>query len=250
MILSYSRQFIFVKSRKTGGTSVEIALSALCKENDIISLITPRDEMLRLIQGRAFQNCLSDRNLEIKYEHELRKNNPPLHKIPRNIKDAQIFYNHMPISEIISISKVKQEDYYTFTIERHPYDKAVSFANFHMKYKQYTQGKSMSVNVRDIPGEVDRLIETGKLSDKIRNFDLYSANGKPCVNRILRYECLEGEFNALLREIGVEEHVTLPQTKVGDRDKSISPKKILTQNQQRWIQETCASEFDIMNYEF
>jgi Sulfotransferase family len=37
MIISYSHNFIFVKSRKSGGTSVQVALSAICGPGDIIT---------------------------------------------------------------------------------------------------------------------------------------------------------------------------------------------------------------------
>jgi hypothetical protein len=37
MIISYSKNFIFIKSRKTAGTSVQVALSAACGPGDIIT---------------------------------------------------------------------------------------------------------------------------------------------------------------------------------------------------------------------
>ena len=43
-IISYNKNFIFVKSRKTGGTSMEIALSKFCGAEDIIAPIGPFGE--------------------------------------------------------------------------------------------------------------------------------------------------------------------------------------------------------------
>ena len=44
MIISHEHKFIFLKTRKTAGTSIELALSQLCGPNDIITPISPNDE--------------------------------------------------------------------------------------------------------------------------------------------------------------------------------------------------------------
>ena len=43
MILSRKFRFIFIKGRKVGGTSVEMALSTICGPDDIVTPITPID---------------------------------------------------------------------------------------------------------------------------------------------------------------------------------------------------------------
>ena len=48
-------QFIFLKTRKTAGTSIELALSDLCGARDIITPLTETDEALRA-NGRGAQN--------------------------------------------------------------------------------------------------------------------------------------------------------------------------------------------------
>ena len=44
MIVSHRHRFIFIKTRKTAGTSIEIALSAHCGPDDIMSPISKEDE--------------------------------------------------------------------------------------------------------------------------------------------------------------------------------------------------------------
>ena len=51
MIVSFSKRFIFIKTRKTAGTSMEIALSGQCADGDIVTPIVPEDELLRFRQG-------------------------------------------------------------------------------------------------------------------------------------------------------------------------------------------------------
>ena len=47
MIISHKHQFIFIKTKKTAGTSIEIALSQFCGEKDIITTISEEDEQIR-----------------------------------------------------------------------------------------------------------------------------------------------------------------------------------------------------------
>ena len=57
MIVCHSRQFIFLKTRKTAGTSLEVALSKLCGDHDTLPPLTSEDAQLRmLISGRSAQN--------------------------------------------------------------------------------------------------------------------------------------------------------------------------------------------------
>ena len=51
MIVSHSNKFIFVKTRKTSGTSMEVSLSQVCGPDDIITPISFEDELVRLDMG-------------------------------------------------------------------------------------------------------------------------------------------------------------------------------------------------------
>jgi len=91
MILSHKYKFIFIKTTKTAGTSLEVALSRYCGKDDIITPILPPVEL-----------------------HE-----------PRNDSG---FYNHIGASEIKSkVHPDVWKNYFKFTFERNPYDKMVSW---------------------------------------------------------------------------------------------------------------------------
>jgi hypothetical protein len=47
MILSHEHKFIFLRTKKTAGTSIELALSELCGPDDIITPLTREDEARR-----------------------------------------------------------------------------------------------------------------------------------------------------------------------------------------------------------
>ena len=103
VIASHQHRFIFLKTRKTAGTSVEIALSKVCGPDDIITEISPEDEALRReAGGRPPQNFQS----------------PPL---PRKA------YNHMGAKAVRElVGEQTFDDYFTFAIERNPWDAVVS----------------------------------------------------------------------------------------------------------------------------
>ena len=46
-IISYSKNFIFVKTNKTAGTTLELGLSQFCNSQDVIGTIYPKDENVR-----------------------------------------------------------------------------------------------------------------------------------------------------------------------------------------------------------
>ena len=47
MILSHEHKFIFLRTKKTAGTSIELALSELCGPDDVITPLTREDEARR-----------------------------------------------------------------------------------------------------------------------------------------------------------------------------------------------------------
>ena len=73
MILSKVHRFIFIKGIKVGGTSVEIALSRLCGPDDIVTPITPIDELKRLDVNAGARNYSADREAELAYLEALRQ---------------------------------------------------------------------------------------------------------------------------------------------------------------------------------
>ena len=47
MIVSHAHKFIFIKTKKTAGTSLEIALSKYCGAEDVLAPLVDHDEKAR-----------------------------------------------------------------------------------------------------------------------------------------------------------------------------------------------------------
>lgn len=119
MILSHKNRYIFLKTTKVGGTSLEIALSRHCGERDIISAISAEDEITRQQLGfpgaQNHKKNISEYGIR-DYARLLLKAEP-----------ACAFYNHMPAAAIKSrVGDQIWGDYLKFSVVRNPYDYAVS----------------------------------------------------------------------------------------------------------------------------
>lgn len=104
MIVCHERRIIFVKTKKVGGTSFEIALSKFCGPDCIITPITPKDEEMRIRLGfRGAQNYNPYQNGESAY------------------------YNHMTAPQVRNVvHELIWNDYKKITIVRNPFEVLVS----------------------------------------------------------------------------------------------------------------------------
>jgi len=95
MLISHDYRFIFIKTRKTAGTSLEVELSRLMGESDVVTPILPPEE------GHVARNF---------------------------IVNGTKLYNHMPAAKVRGVVGRKVFDsYLKFCIEREPVDKCISY---------------------------------------------------------------------------------------------------------------------------
>lgn len=225
MIISHAHQYIFVKTEKTAGTSVEIALSKYCGPDDIITPIIPKDEALRVQLGyRGAQNYLIPFS---KYERE-----DWARLFLRGRRLA--FFNHCSASFIRKyIGEEIWNSYYKFSIERNPWDKVVSWYYW---------------DDRLVPKPpISEFIRCGR-ANQIRGFDLYTINSQLAVDRVCLYERLNEELLEVARNIGLPGPLELPRAKAGHRPDKKSYREVLSEPDRFDIARSFAREIALFGY--
>jgi hypothetical protein len=230
MIISHTYKFIFIKTRKTAGTSIEVALSRFCGEEDVITPLGEKDEaMRRKMAIRGPQNYYKQI-----YEYGLKD-------LLKHVMKGKVlkYYNHIPAGEVREkVGEAVWKNYFTFCFERNPWDRAVSYY-FYRGRKNDTQ-----LSFIDFLKQSER--------KRLSNFYLYSIDGEVAVDYVARYEKLEEELEYIARRIGLPEKIQLPVDKLkGSYRKDKRPyQELYTRETKDLISDVCKHEIEYMNYRF
>ena len=196
MILSHTHKFIYVKTYKTGSTSIEAALSAVCGPDDVI---TEASEQLRGVRQKPAQNY--------RIEHPAKPSRPLwktlLGRPERHYHPSVGYYEHMPAWRIRAYAG---EDvwrrYYKFSFERNPWDRQVSW--YHYKTKSRPEAAKPSFDAFN--GDRRRAF--------VENWSLYTSDDQIALDFVGRYENLDTDFAHVLAAIGLDGKVLLPRENV------------------------------------
>lgn len=237
MIVSFEHNFIFIKTRKTAGTSMEIALASHAGDKDIITPLAVDDELVRfdMYPESLPRNFSTVAGLEEDYRAAIRRRDKAVMKELRRSASDNIVGNHSSARHARKkIDPAVWNSAFKFTIERHPYERVVSAA--------WSRHGSSSP---EFSTAVDKTIETGKL----RNYQLYTVKGSLAVDFIIRYEQLAEDVKRVEEKLnGLEILARLPVTKGAFRSDRRPASEILTSAQKLAIQKLCAEEFALLGY--
>lgn len=182
MIISHKHKFIFIKTRKTAGTSIEAYLKQFLGEDDIVSPdMLPKDYdpfVESLYQLKYF--TISKRPAHLKASLKA--------LLGRDTTNRK----HIPAVSIRSrVPKQVWNSYFKFCFEREPLDKNVSF----FKYRKENHIPTL----------------TWESFIKSRNFcynypQYTDFNGNVIVDYVGRYENLEEEMKYICGRIGIPYH--------------------------------------------
>jgi len=184
MIISHKHNFIFIKTTKTAGTSLEIALSRFCGDDDIITPIT--EEYLRKRHGgRGPQNYLVPfRKLSMTNKARYLRRSPTPMK----------FFNHKPAE---AVRETMPDDiwrsYLKFTIVRNPWDRLVS--RFYWSTRDQREALPFYEWIIKHPFHVNE------------NWPLYTDGRKVLVDRCLRFEDLALEASKISQMLALPEDI-------------------------------------------
>jgi hypothetical protein len=223
VIISHAHRFIFLKTRKTAGTSVEAMLSRFCGPDDVITPISEPDEIYR--QGRGPQNwtrcasCSAD-------------------------ETEAHYYNHIN-AELVRryAGEAVWNSYFKFSIERNPWDREIS--NYFWMYRDEMlpfrpEGR------RPLFEEYILTPETRMLG----NFGIYSFDGKIVMDFICRYETLEANLRTALEQVGITAPFELPRAKSDTRTDHRDWREFYTPRTRDIIAKAHAREIASFGYAF
>jgi hypothetical protein len=231
MIVSHEHRFIFIKTMKTAGTSIEIALSKFCGPHDIITPIEPEDEAIRRALGyRGPQNCFV----------------PFTQYSPRQWGRFVLsggrrrrFFNHMAARQIRrSLPSAVWRSYFKFCVDRNPWDKVVS-----LYFWQHRTEPRPSLSDYIASGDIEIAVRRG-------GFDLYAIDGEIVVDRVCRYEQLERELAIVAERLRLPEIPRLPRAKANTRTDRRPYRELLTASDRAAIARVFVKEIACLQYEF
>ncbi len=223
-VVSHEHRLIFLKTRKTAGTSVELALSRFAGPHDVLTKNLPEEEAARRLYGRTSQNdCLPFARYRSK-------------EVARLLirRQRAKFAGHDSAAAVRKyVGERLWREYRKFTVERHPYERAVSMLYWQQRHSARTD---ILTFLRSFP------------PSKLSNSTIYAIDGAIAVDDIIEYDRLEEDFPALMEAYGVEVG-PLGRAKISTRlDRSPAAER-LGEEGRRLVQAACWEDFEHMGYD-
>ena len=229
MICSHDWRFVFLKTRKTAGTSVEIALSRLCGPIDVLTPLNVKDEAMRFEACGDVAHNYASVGLALPGEDE-RADLVGFFEAQRS--DVAVrgqFYNHQPARQVRPLLGDRLwGGYFRFTIERNPFTRLPS---------QYFWQTQKSAEPPDFATWL-----RSPLPLQNSNQAIYVDKGGLAVNFVADFARLEEDLALLAETFGWPWEGPLPRAKSGvRRDRTVS----WTDADRALVRERFASELKV-----
>jgi hypothetical protein len=178
MLVSHKYRFIYLRTEKTGSTSLSEALKSLLDEGDL-------------------QSDMS-RPPWAKYS--------PIHHGALKRHAPQLFglHTHATARQVRNVIGPKIFDsYYKFAVERNPWDRQVSL----YAHREWKKGRAADDFDRDMRSPIYRNTEYVRLN----NWSIYAIGNEIVADRVIRYEGLTEEIAEIFGTLGIPGTVALPR---------------------------------------
>ena len=223
MIISHSRRFILVKSRKTASTSIERAMIPQLGPHDVITPIS-----IPPVAGRNYYSLWPVDYLTAKLEffRDLVGRDSAFHH--------RFYFDHMPLSRIRRRLPASQYNAYRkYAFDRNPWDFIVSYYHFRRRRGEVAQW------------DFDRFLHEYPI---IPNWDLYTAQNRVIADRVFRFE----DLDSALQEIAIDTGLSLsdiPRDKARFRSGS-DYRSFYSASSRDVVAQRWATTIEFLNYDF
>ncbi len=228
MLISHRYKFIFTKTAKTAGTSVESYFERF---------------------------CMGDAEWNQQHEREMYESEHGVIGFRGKIKgERPKWYHHMPARRIKEqVGDDIWNSYFKFSIVRNPWDKAVSaYSHFGKNYicKSHI-GLFSKILHPNWSHEQRRFLSYLRHGNLPKDRNKYLINGNLCVDYVLHFEELHEGVKAVCEKVGIPwDESRLPKYKANIRKKSIKPEQLYTKPACRFIKSFYADEIQRFGYEY
>ncbi len=230
MIISHKYRFIFIRTEKTAGTSLQLALSKFCGPDDVITPNINKVDQQKITE----LGYPAAQNYSVPFwQHGWRD----LFRVTMGGKRMS-FNAHSSALEIRQLLPAHVWDgYFKFSFERNPWDKMISLYYWRLR-------KSND------PMSMDEFLES-KYS-KVRASDRYLIDEKVEVDYLANYENLEAELAFLTERLGLPEPLKMPsyRAKGQYRKDKRHYREVLTTQQADLIAKRFSREIELMGYTY
>lgn len=217
MLISHRKKFIYTKTVKTAGTSVESYFEKYCMPEGEWQFTEARKQYVSdagIIGARGPDTSSSD------------------------------WYNHMPASEIRDkIGSDHWDNYFKFCVVRNPFEKLVSLYFFN-------QDKGI-LGVEDKGHPVDGFRQWISKGVPVPDRRQYSNNGVVCMDYVIKYENLANGIQSVCDHLGLQfEPQNIPTLKSGIRDRSIETRDFYSEEIMQMVCKAYEFELKAFAYSF
>lgn len=226
VIVSHKHKFIFLKTRKTAGTSIEMALRPHLGPEDISTAFLAQEEAA--YQGPGPQNNLFPQP------------RPRLRTLADYLRHAfrgpDLINEHANAATVRSL--VGEEvwfSYFKFCFERNPWDRQVSFYYFS------TKRKGLEISFQDF-------VRSKKV--RVKNWQIYTIDDRIVADCVFRYETLNEDMTTLWRRLSLPGRPELPWAKSDTRPKGEGYRTLYDSETRDIVGSLYRKEIDAFGYEF
>ena len=222
MLVSHRHSFIYTKTRKTGGTSVESYFERFCMPEGEWRRTHGRDEYI------SAAGIIGHRGLGVRRSDDCR------------------YWHHMPAALIRErVGRDVWNRYFKFCVVRNPYDKVVSAFYFVRRRTEATDWCGLDAERRGFERFVRDRIESMVDRDK------YVIDGVLCMDAIVRYEALSQDLEQVCARLGIPWNpAELPTYKTGIRPEEARTDVIYTRKTKKLVEKAFAFEMKHFGYSF